>query len=215
MKQGSKPAVQRRSRQTRDRIVDAMDLLLLDHDFRDINVTELAAEAQVSPGAIYRRFEGGLLPVLFELYRVTLQRRAEAPEADLDLAAAGGLRPALRQFARTVWEQLSGKAHIYRAVYLYARLHSESASAAPANIQAQALGGARQMLEPFHSEIARTDLDHAAAAVTYFFNTIFIERALFADRRPLLPALAEGEGFADEMAEFVFGYLTTPDADAA
>jgi AcrR family transcriptional regulator len=105
MKQGSKPAVQRRSRQTRDRIVDAMDRLLLDHDFRDINVTELAAEAQVSPGAIYRRFEGGLLPVLFELYRVTLQRRAEAPEADLDLAAAGGLRPALRQFARTVWAE--------------------------------------------------------------------------------------------------------------
>jgi AcrR family transcriptional regulator len=211
MKQGSKPAVQERSRQTRDRIVDALERLLRKRDFGDLSVADLAEEAEVSPGAIYRRFEGGLLPVLFELYRVTLERRVRAPAADIDVAAAGELRAALRAAARAMSAQLSEHAHVYRAVYLYARLRPDVPSEAPSQVEALALSGVRDLLKAFRTEVKRGDLERATATVAYFFNPSFLERVLFPERTPKWPKLVTKDAFAVEMAELAYGYLTARD----
>jgi AcrR family transcriptional regulator len=94
MKQASRPAEQQRSRETRDELINALERLLRRRDFQDLSVQDLAAEAGVSPGAIYRRFEGGLIAVLFALWRATLERRAASAEARLDVGKARSLRPA-------------------------------------------------------------------------------------------------------------------------
>lgn len=209
MKQASKPAVQKRSRETRDRLVDALERLLRKRDFGDLSVADLAEEAGVSPGAIYRRFEGGLLPVLFELYRATLERRVESPAAIIKVEAMDGLHEALRAVARALAAQLKEQAHVYRAVYLYARLRPDVPSQPPRKVEALALGGLRELLEAFRKEIRRDDFEKAAATIAYFFNTIFLERMLFPERTPKWPALATAkDAFADEMAAVAYGYLT-------
>lgn len=204
--------MQSRSRQTRDRLVDALERLLRTRDFGDLNVADLAAEAEVSPGAIYRRFEGGLLPVLFELYRVTLERRVQAPEARIELESVGDLRAALHAITQAIWAQLREQAHVYRAVYLYARLRPDVPSQAPLQVEALALAGVREVLEAYRKEIKRKDLERAAAAVAFFLNTVFLEQALFPERTPKWPGLRTKNAFAMEMAEFAYGYLTTRDA---
>jgi AcrR family transcriptional regulator len=209
---GSRPAVQRRSQDTRDRITDALERLLRAKDFQDIAVGELAEEAGVSPGAIYRRFEGGLASVLFELNRVTIERRAESKAAQFDPETLPSLRDALRQVARIAWDQLHSAAHVYRAAHLHARLRPDLLTVArPRDLEQRSLAAVRAILEHYRSEVRRADLDSAAAATAYFLNTLLVERALFDDMIPNWPALAAGENLAQQMADFAYGYLVTPD----
>jgi len=48
---------QARSINTEQRLIDALETLLASRDFSDLTVTELASEAGLTTGAIYRRFE--------------------------------------------------------------------------------------------------------------------------------------------------------------
>ena len=57
MSQGAKPASQARSRATRDRLVAALDGLLREKDFESITIADLAREAGLAVGTVYRRFE--------------------------------------------------------------------------------------------------------------------------------------------------------------
>ena len=82
MAPGAKPAVQRRSQETRDKIVDALDSLLKEKDFEAISVTEIAQRASVSPASIYQRFSNrdAAVAILLELYmrRVAEWAKSEA-----------------------------------------------------------------------------------------------------------------------------------------
>ena len=66
----SRPAIQARSRQTRARLMAALERLLRKKDFDAIGVAELAEEAGVAVGTVYRRFENkeALIPLLFGLW---------------------------------------------------------------------------------------------------------------------------------------------------
>lgn len=210
MKKGSKPALQRRSRQTRDSIVDALERLLREKDFAEISVGDLAEEAGVSPGAIYRRFEGGLVPVLLELSRVTVERRAASPAAQLDVEKIPNLREALRQVARIAWEQMRAHPHVYRAAFLHARLRPELVGEQRTDLEGQVFGGIRAILDAYRNEVGHTDLDRAAAMVAYVLNTMLVEHALFDDATPRWKALPRRASFADEMAAVAYAYLASP-----
>ncbi len=209
MSKGSKPAVQKRSRKTRDQIIEALDRLLRIKEFDQISVTELAEEAGVSPGSIYRRFEGGLIPVLFELCRDRIERRADEPQAQIDASAAVGLRVVLRLAAAAVWGQLSSCPHVYRAAHLQARLRPDLIGDAWKALEDSSLQSFRDIIAAFPDEVRRRDLDRAAAMVAYHFNTVFIERGLFADRSPNWRGLPDSDGFARDVADFAYGFLIT------
>lgn len=209
MNQGSKPAFQKRSQKTRDRIVAALDRLLLKREFSEIGVNDLADEAKISPGAIYRRFEGGVLAVLFELWQVELQRVARAPEAQLELSRYADLRSALHHVAEMGWSQLHRRAHVYRAVYIHARLRPELVPSRSDALEREALGGFRALLSAYDAEVRRSDKERAAAVIAYFFNTVMLERALFPERLPEWAKFPDSRAFASEVAELAYGYLTS------
>ena len=52
----AKPTSQQRSQEKRDRILTAMDALLLRKSFAEISVADLAAKAKVAQATIYQRF---------------------------------------------------------------------------------------------------------------------------------------------------------------
>ena len=68
MTRGAKPVAQKRSAETRDRILQALERLLREQDFDQLSVSEIASEAGVSVGTVYRRFENkeAFLPQLVE-----------------------------------------------------------------------------------------------------------------------------------------------------
>lgn len=214
MKQASKPAVQKRSRETRDELIHALERLLRGRDFQDLSVQDLAEEAGVSPGAIYRRFEGGLLAVLFALWIATLERRAGSAEAQLNLGKMRSLRIALRRVAQIGWDQLRADAHVYRAAYLHARLQPNFKRLNAAAMEKAAVAGFCAIVAAFPREVKRRNPGRAAEATAYFFNTALVERALFPERVPSWARSTGDAAFIEQVAEFAYSYLATSDAAA-
>ena len=66
----AKPTSQQRSQEKRDRILTAMDALLMRKSFAEISVADLAAKAKVAQATIYQRFSNAdaTASVLMELY---------------------------------------------------------------------------------------------------------------------------------------------------
>jgi hypothetical protein len=63
-------------------------------------------------------------------------------------------------------------------------------------------------LEHFEDEICIDDLQTRAELLTYYFNTIMAEAALYKDTGIPTPKSLKGEDLARELADFAWAYLT-------
>lgn len=203
------PPQQARSRRTRDAIVGALEELLREGTFQAASVAEIAERAGVAVGSVYRRFENkdAMVPALFDLYfeRWEVHRRVlhgEPPELD------AGLRSVLHHAALRAWEFMTREAHILRAVHLYSRLRPELASVEWHRLRDESRASFRALLVHFADEIRHEDLDEAAEVCAYFFNTAFIDRALYPDIGPASGMRLDGEAFVATMADFAWAWLT-------
>lgn len=201
----SKPALQARSKETRDKIVAALDRLLEQHGFDDITVAQLAAEAGISVGAVYRRFENkdALVPVIFDLYRGKLES-----DFRFEPDVGQGLRAALRELMVENWRSMERHGHLLRAVHLLSHQHPELIGDEWAPIVEASRGGVAALLDLFEEEIRVTDREAAVEAVTYFLSTALIEGGLYGEVGLPLAEVLKGERLAEEMADFAAGYLT-------
>lgn len=212
MGQGEKPAQQARAQRTRDELVRALSRLLQRKSFEDIAVAEIAKEAGVSVGAVYRRFDNkdALIPALFEVYEDRLARWfGEAGGVVID--PEFGLRTSLRRLARASFAFLQREAPIARAAFAQARQRPDLVGEEWSALLASSRDSFRQLVQAFGSEIVRQDKDAAAGVVAYHFNTAFVEKALYRDEGVGALCTLEGDDFADAIADMAYGYLTTPD----
>lgn len=212
---GAKPARQQRSRKTRDDLLHALERVLRTKDFYEISVAEVAAEAGVTAGSIYRRFEGGLIEVLFVLTWAIIEGNAQDDDISVNILSSSGLREALLQTSRTAWRQLTRNAHVFRAAYVHGHMRPELVGKPRSDLEARALSGFRIILETFRPEIKRADFDHAVVTIAMLYNTAFLERALFPDRLPAWSGEVDTETYARDVAELAYGYLTTSSANTA
>lgn len=209
------PPRQARSRRTRDAIVTALEELLREGTFQAASVAEIAERAGVAVGSVYRRFENkdAMIPALFDLYFERWRAyREEQHEDPLPLDA--GLRTVLRQSALRAWGFMTREAHILRAVHLYGRLRPELASDEWDRLRKESRASFRTLLEHFSGEVLRDDLDEAAEVCAYFFNTAFIDRALYPEIGPAAGMRLDGEPFVTTMADFAWAWLTSEGGSA-
>jgi len=206
---GAKPAHQARSKQTRDRIVGALDRLLKDRPFEQVSVAEIAAEAGVSVGAVYQRFENkdALIPVLFELYRQRLDeeaaRTAEGP-------APEGLRATLKAAMGQAWSMMERHGHLMRAAHLHARLRPDLVGPEWESLIEASRRSIAAVIEAYRADITHPDPALAVETLTYFLNTALIEAGLYPDIGPPISDALQGGVLADELADYAWGYLTAP-----
>ena len=210
MSQGARPIFQKRSQETRDKLVKALENLLHKKSFEELTVSEIAAEAGVSPGSIYRRFKNkeAFIPVLFEIYLVRMEEWSKRPEAQAELEDFSNLRNALKFAANAVWAQLTDQAHILKAVYIYVRLRPELMGQEWEKWEKQSLEAFTAIIDHFSDEIKHKDKKKAASMVTLLFNTVFVEYGLFEQENPNWDLDMDGEEFAQEVADMAYGYLT-------
>ncbi|MEQ8433182.1 MAG: TetR/AcrR family transcriptional regulator [Oceanicaulis sp.] len=203
---GAKPALQARSKRTRDAIVAALDRLLKAKAFEHVTVAEIAAEAGVSVGAVYTRFENkdALIPVLFELYRQRLDEEAGIQAA---APAPHGLRETLRAAMAQAWTMMERHGHLMRAAHLYARLRPDLVGPEWEPLIEESRRSITAVIAHHRDEIRHPDLDLAAETLTYFLNTALIEAGLYPDLGPPLPASLQGGMLARELADYAWGYL--------
>jgi len=213
MSQGAKKTHQDRSRQTRDKLLNALENLLKKQDFAEISVAQIASAAGVSPASIYRRFDGknGFIPVLFELYLQRLEEWSHSADARLELEDDCPLREALYRIALTGWRQICSQAHIMRAVHMHGRNHLGLMNGKDSAFEEATLETVRMLVDMFGAEIKRTDKDKTARMLAYYLNSIMIEKGLFGDKGAIFGIAFGDETFAKEIADFAYGYLTTPD----
>lgn len=213
MSQGEKPAMQSRSRQTRDKLVAALEHLLRQRSFEDISIADLAAEAGLSVGTVYRRFENrdALIPVIFELYAARVAQQAESPSGRLELEPGDGLRTALRKMVSLGWGFLTAEAHLVRAAHLHARLRPDLVGVEWEAFLEMAVASSMTLIEHFSAEVTVSDRRHAAEIVTYLLNTSLIERALYPQDGPAFALSMSDEVFTTAMADAIYGYLTAPE----
>ncbi|WP_417494016.1 TetR/AcrR family transcriptional regulator [Maricaulis sp.] len=216
MSQGERPAKQSRSKLTRDKLVAALEHLLRQRSFEDISIADLAAEAGLSVGTVYRRFENrdALIPVIFELYAARVTQFAASPSGKLALEPEDGLRTALRQMVSQGWKFLTAEAHLVRAAHLYARLRPDLVGDEWEAFLEMAVASSLALIEHFGDEVSISGRREAAEIVTYLLNTSLIERALYPQDGPAFALTMSDEEFTAAMADAIYGYLTAPPVQA-
>ena len=217
MSQGAKPASQARSRQTRDKLVTALERLLQERDFDSISISDLASEAGLAVGTVYRRFENkdAFIPVIFELYRTRLDARMASPEGQAVLEPGAGLKAGLRQIVGNAWAFIQTDGHLIRAAHLYARLRPDLVGEDWSDLLDQSIEGARRMIESFPDEIRVSDKDIAAQIFIYLLNPLPVEKGLYGDDGVGAALNMDDETFLAALVDTMYGYLTTPSEPAA
>lgn len=206
---GEKPAQQARSKQSRGKIVAALERLLRAKPFEAIAVHEIASEAGLSVGAFYRRFENkdALIPVIFDLYAQASERRvatAQGVDPQQDLASV------IRQIMRDALAVLREEAHLLRAAHLYSRLKPELVGEEWEAMVERSRQGMRALVAAYAEEITHPDRDAAAETLTYFFNTSLIEAVLYDDVGVPIGERIGQDALAEELADMAIAYLTRP-----
>ena len=215
MSQGTKPASQARSRATRDKLVAALERLLRTRAFDSLTMAELATEAGLAVGTVYRRFENkdAFIPVIFALYRARLDAYMAA-EGRIELDPGQGLRAALRQIMGSAWGFLREHGHLLQAAHLYARLRPDLVGDDWQAYIDASLASARQVIDLFADEVRMGDPETAAQMLAYLLNTLPLERGLYPeDGAGALIRLSDDQ-FVAAMADTIYGYLVAgPDSD--
>lgn len=204
---GAKPVHQARSKQTRDKIVAALDRLLKSRPFEQVSVAQIAAEAGVSVGAVYQRFENkdALIPVLFELYRKRLDEEAERQAGE---PAPEGLRATLKAAMGQAWSMMERHGHLMKAAHLHARIRPDLVGPEWEPLIEASRRSIAAVIKAYRVEVTHPDPALAVETLTYFLNTALIEAGLYPDAGPPLAAPLHNGVLADELADYAWGYLT-------
>ena len=216
----AKPAMQRRSVQTRERLLSAMDDLLKKGPFETITVSDLAARAGVSPASIYQRFDNrdALVAVLLELYVRKIEAWNRADETAARAAECASLRDALITVAEAAWRQIEALRYVMRPAYLYSRLRPDAAREIWSTSEKRALEGFKALLSRFRDDLGKQDLARAASMTAYLMNMMFLGRLLHADDKSSWDLPRRPRAFAEALADHVEGYLAArrgvPDAQS-
>lgn len=206
-----KPASQQRSREKRDRIMAALNKLLLRKPFVEISVQEVARTARVSPATLYQRFSNQdvMGAVLLSLYYASVEAWAHRPRT---LPAQGGQAPlqeVLWHLAADAWDMVAELGHVMRPAYLYSRQHPDRTGEHWPRLEQQALAGFRGLLTRYAQQLPDQDLDESAATLAMVFNTLLLAPLLHGeDRRWQAPR--GREAFATMVAALTGRYLTAP-----
>lgn len=212
---GAKPATQRRSQQSRDRLIDALDELLRERPFEAIHLTDIAGRAGSSVATVYQRFRNkdAAIAILVALY---MRRSADwwrAFSADNAGQAAAGrtawpsLYDAVVAVGRAAWRQVEELGYLMRPAYLYSRLRTDLLDEHWRDQEQRAVQGFRGLLDAYSEEVDHPDLDRAAGMIAYFVNMMFLGRLLHPAGMSGWDVPSDQEAFAAELARFACGYL--------
>ena len=118
----SHPPKQLRSKETLEKLLQALDKLLVDRYFEQVKVADICAKAGVSVGNFYRRFKSKdeLLPYL---YKVAKHEYFNWFQTLIEKSWRGDLANRVEQLiVATIWYHQQDK-HIFTTTLLYTRLH--------------------------------------------------------------------------------------------
>lgn len=211
---------QSRAIRTRENLMAALERLLRDREFETISVQDIAKEANVAVGSVYSHFKdkNAFLAALLDNWQAHVEAQLEVSEAQ-DTAAAlsafPSLEAALLDITKQVHRQIVENGHVLRAVHTYTRMHPDQGDEDWQSLIARSFAPMAALFDAFSDEISVADTAQATRMLGYFFNTIFLRKALM-PQDTLTEALAfDDETLVHEAAMMVYGYLTNTSTKAS
>ena len=206
---------QPRAIKTREKLMQALERLLRQHEFENISVQDIAKEAGVAVGSVYSHFKdkNAFLEALLEYWREQVESQLMALEAEdrtESFRAIGSLYEALEIAVRSVHSQIRESGHILRAVHTYTRLHPDIGDENWQNLVIRSFASIGVMLEVFEDEITVSDVDLTKRMLGFIFNTIFIRAALMPQDSLLSAIELDDEILIREVTDMIYAYLTMP-----
>jgi AcrR family transcriptional regulator len=119
--------LQRRSRESLRRMLDAAEIVLDKHGLEGATVSRIAAEAGLSPGNVYRRFadKDALMRAVFSRGRA-VNKVELAREVDVGQVRKVGIRTFTQQWIAGMLSAYRARAGLMRATVLYAQQHERT-----------------------------------------------------------------------------------------
>ncbi len=207
---------QQRSQQTQEKLLDALESLLRERYFEHITIQDIAAEAGVAVGTVYRRFRNkeALLPVLYGRLDTRLAEWAATVWDGFTTSsrADGGLREAIRTLVAAHLRFYEGNFAILRTIYLQTRLDTGLASAAVAERRRSLYV---TLLEPLLACFQRAGQPQPSPDRIRCFLLLLLssltERCLFPDNTPASALAMPEDQFLEEITEALSRYLNQAD----
>ena len=206
-----KSAKQARSRKTRETLLLALETLLKQKDFDQISVVEIAESAGVSAGLLYAHFtnKADFLEALLETYKARVISRLDSFDEEKTREtyhALRDLRQSLRLIARHTFNQVLEDQHLIRALNQFLRTRSDCELTEWRELRDRAAQTIVLILDVYQDTIERDDRPMTDRMLVYFFNSIYQEAI---HNQGSLDRIDNSDSFADEIADFAFGYLMT------
>ena len=203
---GVRPPLQDRSRQTYESILNATEAMLVTREFDAIRIEEILAEAGVSTGSFYARFEDkeALLSALHARYANGLRQldRDDARPADvpptLDARSRAEVRHRIGRFRR-------GRGLI-RTVSLEQRRDAR-VSAELVRLTRRVNRRIVEFFEPCFDEIGHDDPERAVVRGAYFVAAVCRDRMLFPNAPHAASVGLPLSHLEDELTAMLSGYL--------
>ena len=204
----AKPAEQRRSREKRDLLLNALEGLLKVKPFQQVSVGEVASAAGVSVATVYQRFnnEHATASILLELY---YQRVGNWWSNRNKRFAPVGLHEALTLLAEMSWDQMKELHYIMKPAYLFSREHPDLVGEEWAELESIAQSGFLKFLNDYRNEVVSQDFDKSAATVCYLYNHLALGQLLDHDEKKWFKSKGR-KHYSKELADIAFAYLTLP-----
>ena len=205
---------QERSQRTREKLLEALESLLQQHFFEQITIQDLADEAGVAVGTVYRRFRNkeALLPVLYrrrvdrlDAWAAAVWRGYATPAAD---ASDGGLRAALGRLVSAHVQFYGANAPVLRTLYLQVRLDGELIEPERALRRKRLYG---TLLAPVWACFERSGRPKPSPSRARCFVLLLLspltERCLFPDNSPASTLRISDRRFVAELSDALYRYL--------
>jgi AcrR family transcriptional regulator len=200
------PALQTRSQNTRDRLLDAAEALLRDGGPEKATVPAIARRAKVAVGSVYRRFPDkdavlrGIYQRFFER-SVAANREALREERWADV----GLEPMLRRLVDGMVRGYRFHAPLLAALLRYADGHRDAAFRRQAeDMRADVFAGISRLLLARRDAISHPDPDRA---VQFLFVTLGLTLKGYLLQGDRLGTPISWSELSEELQRFAVGYL--------
>jgi AcrR family transcriptional regulator len=199
------PPLQARSRETYDRILDALEELLQVKRFEEITVRELVGRSGTSTGSFYARFptKETLLPALYDRYDAKLH----AAVARSERKAKGTLEETVRDIIDRSVTRMRDRRWLMRAVALHARQHPELITGATRARRNALHAKWRAELLRFRHRFNHPDPETAVAFGLFMTITACREKIVFADAPHASSFDLPAERLIEESARALLMYL--------
>lgn len=200
---------QKRSQETQEKLLAALESLLVDRFFEHITMQDIAMKAGVAVGTIYRRFRDkeALLPVLYRRLDDIMAEWADGVWQEERLPQMD-LRQMLHRLVTSHVRFYKKNTPVLRTLYLHVRLDSELATPMVAE-RRRALY--TQLLQPVWQKLKDEGRPVADEVQARCFVLLLLapinERCLFPGNTPASVLRMSDRRFADELADALFRYL--------